>query len=338
MLRKSVAVRGTPLKNECRRGRRLKPLAAVSLVALAVALSAGPVQAGGLFRDGVNDFAEFAPFIWSGLYFGGHVGFASGDVDLNVGEPAFVDFEDLAGELPGCTANGNNDDNGNGGRCGFSQDVSGVIAGAHLGFNQQFFNFVFGFEASLSGTDLDGSSMTTRTFDFDEEEPGDFDRHILGLETKTDWLGLSTLRLGYAFNRWLLYLKGGYATGNVKVRGDQEVFEFDSENETLELEKSSHIASSERHHGFHVGAGFEYAFPTTSCCNNVIFGLEYNFVDLGSERHSGIAHQFDFDEEEEQHRRFHIDVDPDGIHTIKARLSYKFGCCEAVAAIHPPLK
>jgi hypothetical protein len=35
-----------------------------------------------------------------------------------------------------------------------------------------------------------------------------------------------------------------------------------------------------------------------------------------------------------------FDVDPDGIHTVKARLSFKVGCCEAVAApVRPvPLK
>jgi outer membrane immunogenic protein len=255
---------------------------------------------------------------WTGLYFGGHVGGAWGDVDWDVVDSPFFDPDD---DPPQALPENSR----------VSTDLDGVIAGAHLGFNQQVGRFVFGFEASLSGADLDGS--TTRSVLI--EDGAEDERDTVTLRTDSDWLALATLRLGYTFDRWLVYLKGGYATANLKIRGDQAVFDIvDSE---AELDETRHFESSERHHGWHIGAGVEYALPSFSggCCN-AILGLEYNFIDLDGERHIGSAAEFDDEGEKEGSHRYDINVDPDGIHTVKARLSFKFGCCEAVAAIPPP--
>jgi outer membrane immunogenic protein len=162
-----------------------------------------------------------------------------------------------------------------------SHEVEGTQWGGHLGFNQQFGRWVGGVEVSLSEGDV---------------ESGDDD----GLKTEIDSLFLATVRLGYAFDRSLVYVKGGYASADVKLA-----------DEDVDL-------VSERQAGLTLGAGFEYALK-----NNLTFGLEYNRVDLGSATHVA----FDGDP---------VRVEPDVLHVAMARLSLKFG--EETAALPAVLK
>jgi outer membrane immunogenic protein len=345
MLRKFLTARGLAPNEEIRPRGLSKPLMVFSILALAGALGAVSAQAADLFgpRDGVADtFDEPLVFNWTGLYFGGHVGFGSGDVDLTVNESPFLPFGPLASPpFPSALTECDVDNT----RCRASPDLEGVIAGTHLGFNQQVGRFVFGFEGSLSGADLDGSSTHSQQTMIG----GLTVREDVSLETQVDWLALATLRLGFAFDRWLLYLKGGYATGDVQLRGLEEVTRVTPAPPVERF--TGHFDSSELHHGWHIGVGIERALPSLfgGCCNTII-GLEYNFIDLGSEQHITKSNIFCGDDpglicpgagrqpgELFAVKRADFDVDPDGIHTIKARLSFKFGCCEAVAAI-PPLK
>jgi outer membrane immunogenic protein len=354
MLRKQVELGGlfeNPRKIAPRRAGLFKPLMAISVLALAFTAAAGPAQADGPFfgpRDGVveRDFLEVGVFNWSGLYFGGHIGGAfGGDVDWTVDDAPFVP---TAGFLaPGAALPEDSK---------VSHDLDGVIAGAHLGFNQQFGRWVFGFETSLSGTDLNGSSTHVGPeLGVAFGCVGVTCQERVSLETQIDWLALATLRLGYTWDRWLLYLKGGYATGDVHIRGNEEISALTLGGAALtppvEL-ITGHFDSSERHHGWHIGVGLEKAFPSFGgCCNNLILGLEYNFIDLDSEQHTTKSNIFCGDGngviatacigadpgQEIRRKRADFDVDPDGIHTVKVRLSYKFGCCEQ-AAVLPPLK
>jgi outer membrane immunogenic protein len=163
----------------------------------------------------------------------------------------------------------------------------GSLAGAHLGFNHQFGRWVGGAEVSLSGGDV-GSSVE-----------GDIDT-----KTEIDNLFLATVRLGYAFDRSLAYVKGGYASADVKFLADDGEF-----------------TSSERQAGFTLGAGFEYALTKA-----LILGLEYNRVDLGDTTQVGFA----------DGEAAPIRVEPDVLHVAMARLSIKFG--EETAALPAMLK
>ena len=71
-------------------------------------------------------------------------------------------------------------------------------------------------------------------------------------------------------------------------------------------------SSSERHNGWTIGAGLEYAFT-----REVIFGVEYNYIDLESKRHVGTTTAAPF--------VYVVDVDPGPISTVTARLSFKLG-------------
>lgn len=329
MLCQSGAAQGMAPGGGSRRVSVFKPLMAVSILALSCAAAVGPAQATGFF-DGRNraDFLDSGVYNWSGIYVGGHVGGAWGNADWSVLETPFNNAVVGGTEDPAFTAFPE------GGRV--SQDVDGWLAGGHLGFNQQFGRWVGGVEVSLGGGDVNGSSKDEVSFD----SLGFRRDHAVGLRTEIDSLFLATVRLGYAWDRFLTYFKGGYASADVDIRGSEEFFstQLTTAGATPIRDREGAFSSSERHHGFTIGGGFEYALT-----NNVIFGLEYNYVDLGSVTHIGRAKIIDINGTDEvaRHDRFTVKVDPDELHTAMARLSFKFGGDEPtqVAALpSPPLK
>ena len=151
-------------------------------------------------------------------------------------------------------------------------DLDGFVGGGQVGYNYQIGQFVVGLEADIQGADLNSG------------------RNIFGDSVKTEYFGTVRARLGMAFDRWLPYVTGGWAYGNVKTTA------FDT--------FSGLSISSDKTHtgGYAVGAGVEYAFT-----NNLVGGVEYLYVDLGEKRfaNSGVKVGTDFS-------------------VVRARLSYKF--------------
>ena len=129
-------------------------------------------------------------------------------------------------------------------------DLKGGIGGGQLGFNWQSGPLVFGVEATLSGGSIDQTGTVG----------------IAQLTTDVEWIATAVGRLGYAWDRSLIYVKGGYATANVELRGDNGVDTF---------------KASERHNGWTVGAGWEVAV-----LKNLSLGVEYNYYDFGRETYS----------------------------------------------------
>jgi outer membrane immunogenic protein len=132
-------------------------------------------------------YAPAAPvpvYSWTGIYWGGNVGYSWGQ-SKNDGT--------LAGF--GVTATE-------------SQDMDGVIGGAQTGYNYQFGAWVLGLEADIQASGQKGGS----TF------------QVLGLPTATlttdhklEWFGTARPRLGVlATPNLLLYGTGGVAFGQVK--------------------------------------------------------------------------------------------------------------------------
>jgi outer membrane immunogenic protein len=267
-------------------GRRAGPfnsLMAASLLALVGAAALAPAQAadkGGKVSSNQTEdefgdefgFRSPAVFDWSGIYVGGHFGAAWGDVDWS-GPAVSQAVEE--------------------GR--ISHEVEGSLVGGHLGFNQQFGQWVGGVEVSLSGGDVEGSRVNEISFG---------DGVDIATKTEIDSLFLATVRLGYAWNRNLAYVKAGYASAEVNLRAVGEIGTPDVG-----------FSSSERHAGFTIGGGFEYAFT-----DRVTFGLEYNRVDLGNATHVGFATIDDTPVTDVPVR-----VEPDVLHVAMARLSLKFG-------------
>ena len=87
--------------------------------------------------------------------------------------------------------------------------------------------------------------------------------------TDIDWLGTVTGRLGYAWDRVLVYAKGGFAWA------DEDHFQHFTPAGGV-LTEVSRINNT--HTGWIVGAGVEVAL-----WDNWTGKVEYNFIDLGSE-------------------------------------------------------
>jgi outer membrane immunogenic protein len=145
----------------------------------------------------------------------------------------------------------------------------GGFGGGQFGYNAQRDRFVYGFETDIQGASISDSFNTTLATGIGPV--------YAGAKSSVDWLGTFRGRLGYAFDRGLLYATGGFAVGGVKdsiwasapTFGDSPSFRF-SDNEVRA--------------GYTVGAGVEYMiWPSWS------LKVEYQYIDLGSSSVKGMV-------------------------------------------------
>ncbi len=126
-----------------------------------------------------------------------------------------------------------------------SPDANGVNGGVHAGYNYQIApNFVAGLEADFQLSDLD----KTRSV-------GGYSVH-----NSSDWNSSLRGRLGYTFDRFMVYGTGGFAMADstVKLNGDKD--------DTTAL-------------GYTLGAGVEGAVT-----DHVTARLEYVYQDFGRDK------------------------------------------------------
>ncbi len=119
-------------------------------------------------------------------------------------------------------------------------DVKGFVGGGTLGYNLQTGVWVFGLEGDFDYSAIKGSAP-------------------LCCETRNTWLGTGRVRIGYAWDRWLPFLTGGAAFGNLKM---SPLVGGASESKTKV--------------GWTAGAGVEYAFLGAWSAK-----LEYLYANLG---------------------------------------------------------
>ena len=136
----------------------------------------------------------------------------------------------------------------NGSGKAFAGDPSGGLVGGTIGYNYQYNQLVIGLEAdfdyaSIGNTQTSGGPLTAKT-------NMNFANTIRG-------------RAGYAVNRALFFVTGGYAGGNVHTTV------YDTPN-------SFYAANSNYLNGYAIGAGVEYAFMP-----NLSGKAEYLYTDLG---------------------------------------------------------
>ena len=174
-------------------------------------------------------------FTWTGVYVGGQIGYAWGNQNANFGDN-FGTFATAA------------------------YSANGVIGGAHVGYNLQLSQFVIGLEG-----DVDGSSLS-------KSVSGIFFTPNIGPVSATfnanaNVQGSIRGRVGYAFERVLIYATGGIAflgtTANL------------STNSLLGL-GSAYDSASNTLVGWTVGGGLEYAVT-----NNWSIRAEYRYANFG---------------------------------------------------------
>jgi outer membrane immunogenic protein len=190
-----------------------------------------------------------APFVerftWTGCYLGGHLGggFAHNDVTdpVQVVQDAFLG----AGTTVGVSTT--------------SPSSTGAVVGGQIGCDYQFGGgWVVGIEGSASGSTMKGSA----TLPLPLGNPGENEL----VTARTDFLASVTGRVGYAFDRALLYGKGGYAWmgGKYDVSGIFQGTAFNFEG-------------PEVRNGWTAGAGVEWAFS-----QHWSTGVEYDYYQFGS--------------------------------------------------------
>jgi outer membrane immunogenic protein len=128
-------------------------------------------------------------------------------------------------------------------------DKSGFIGGGQVGVNWQINALVLGIEGDFDWTGLKGSGH---------------DSHGNTLNTDTQWTSTVTGRIGAAFDRLLIYGKGGVA--------------FARDNDSLNNLFGSTATTSVNRTGWTAGAGLEYAFAP-----NWSAKIEYDYLGFGNE-------------------------------------------------------
>jgi len=272
------------------------------IVALAALASLSSVAAADGYDASLKDVASPTTVNWSGLYFGGHVGYGWADISSN--HDLDMDFDAADNFLNS-----------------FGRDTEGWLAGGHIGVQHQHGNWVFGIEGTYDAMNLDGSSSSEWSFDdtvctFNSNGQricnGPSGSGTQSLRTEIDHLVTITGRVGYAWDRWLAYVKGGYARAEVGVSAQVAGSLGNCINSACFGDSLSVSGSSKKDHdGWTVGAGGEYLIH-----KNVALGFEYDYIKLTSE-----AHVVDGNSGFASPASLMIDVDPDAIHAVSARLS-----------------
>jgi outer membrane immunogenic protein len=185
-------------------------------------------------------------FTWTGCYIGGQIGGGWGRKDFSdIDPPPLVSF--FIGDGSGPKS--------------LRVDTSGFLGGGQVGCDYQFApNWVVGVEADFSGADIKGNVV-------DPFFPNKT------LHARTDFLATATGRLGWAWDRLLIYIKGGAAWAHDKY----DAFEPFATTVQCEAPAPCTYNASETRTGWTVGIGLEWAF-----WNNWSAVLEYDLYGFGN--------------------------------------------------------
>nr|AGD93248.1 porin [uncultured bacterium] len=175
-------------------------------------------------------FAQDAAFDWSGFYAGIHAGALDGDTRVTNTAP---------GVDPGP----------------FDYSIDGGFGGITFGYNWQAGNVVFGVEGDLGYLDPSGQGII----------PSSDPVHHQDLTLDSGLYGDLTGRVGFSFDRVLLYAKGGAAF-------------FDGEAMQASTRPEYAPTGTDTFTGWTAGAGVEYAVT-----NKISIKAEYQHFDFGEE-------------------------------------------------------
>lgn len=182
-------------------------------------------------------------FTWTGIYVGGQIGYGW----LN-GNNNFTGFDPVTGFGVATNVGGT---------------ANGVIGGANVGYNYQINQFVIGLEGTVDGTSISNTAVANvpllgGTFGVTANSSIPIEGSIRG-------------RLGFAWDRALIYATGGVAFGGFNTNfngfgvgaGGVPIFGSTSVSDTRV--------------GWTVGGGIQYAVT-----NNWSVRAEYRYTDFGS--------------------------------------------------------
>jgi outer membrane immunogenic protein len=183
------------------------------------------------------------PFSWTGCYIGGNIGGKRGELDGDATLLAVPPLFPLTTTLVF-----NNGD-----------DETGLIGGGQVGCQWQTGAFVFGIEGDFDATDLERTFVVPAGLAIAPFVAGDV------FTLSNDWQASLRGRLGWAFDRFMIYATGGVAWANFEA--------------TAALVGTPFIVSTDKTlTGWTVGGGGEWAFTP-----NWSLGVEYRFSQFDRE-------------------------------------------------------
>jgi outer membrane immunogenic protein len=175
------------------------------------------------------------PFTWTGCYAGGQAGGGWGQKDLN-------DSVGIVSAISDFTS--------------ASLSISGYMLGGQIGCDYQFAsNWVVGVEGAASGGSIGGSTSVATP---------DIAGDGATFKETTDLLTSVTARVGYTWDRWMVYAKGGAAWASDRYSAFDVLGNYDFEG-------------LETRFGWTAGAGVEWAL-----WNDWSLKLEYDYYGFGT--------------------------------------------------------
>jgi outer membrane immunogenic protein len=186
------------------------------------------------YAIGVSDLQGVTD--WSGFYAGGQVGGAWNSTDWTQTNANI--FNTNGAILLGRDS---------------SFDSSSAIGGIFGGYSIQSGHWVFGMEGEWNAVNLS------------DTQPSPFFPATDTYKAEVDWLASIEGRVGYAWDNWLVYGRGGWAIGGIKM----------DLNSTLGTQPSA--SEDTWADGWTAGGGAEYML-----WNNVAIGLEYEYTELNT--------------------------------------------------------
>ena len=216
-------------------------------------------------------------FSWSGFYVGVNGGYAGDKFQYPYGGDIFgIPY----GGKPSITS-------------------SGGLFGAQIGYNWQFANrWMIGVEADYQWSSIEGEVNINGAI-------AGFGSAAVRAGSEITSFGTVRGRLGYGWDRALLYVTGGWAHGRVKSgaavalcpAGGGACF-------------GGGLSARTTHNGWTAGVGLEYALT-----NNLSFKTEYLYVDFGGKNLYSANYGF---------ATAALDVET-RVHVVRAGLNYRFG-------------
>src|SRR5262245_61075161 len=193
---------------------------------------------------------------WSGVYGGFNIGGVWNTVDQTFPNPAL-----LGGVGPGSQRN-------------FSTSPSNGILGFHAGAQWQWGAWVLGVEAALSGCFNECREVSGIIPPPGIAAGSLFEHKITNLFTVGP-------RIGYAWDRWMLFATGGWASANLKSAQCFFVVQPNALNAPGPCDGpgSQFTGASRNNDGWYIGGGFDYMVHKGPLVD-VILGVEYQHYDV----------------------------------------------------------
>ncbi len=263
----------------------LAALSAVASLTFAPAAFVAPAAAADLIVQDQTPIPEapieiMAPtYTWTGLYIGGQAGGAFG---ADGADTVFSPTPGFTGAFATSSSSGSS---------------SSFVGGGHIGYDYQFGNVVVGAVADLSKM----NNSSNRDFSVGGVN--------FSVKDKIDYMGTVRGRLGYAYDRFLIYGTGGFAYAK---RSQSTGFPSTTSGPFAGYNFSEKTDKTDT--GYAVGGGLDYL-----ATKNISVGLEYLYTDLGKNDWSTTAtngaRQVNFKTKTNDSTDFH---------TVWAKVSYRF--------------